>query len=101
MSNACVSWLKQVSSYYWCSLVVVSLKQFDHEFLIRAVSSEQLMLRCACYLNSVKHLSCSCHNMDLVFYQIRISYVHHPYLVAAQLIGSNAFRRKEIPQINF
>ena len=29
---------------------------FDHEGLIHAVSSEQLMLRCACYLNSVKHL---------------------------------------------
>ena len=37
--------------------------------------------------------------MEVVFHQIGLSSVYHPYLVITQLIGSNALR-KEIPQIS-
>ena len=43
------------------------------------------------------YLSCSCHNMDLIFYQIGLYSVYHPYLVTTQRIGSNALM-KEIPK---
>ena len=53
------------------------------------------------WLFDFAYLSSSCHNMDLVFYQIGPSSTYHPYLVTTQLIGSNALGSEEIPQINF
>ena len=47
------------------------------------------------------YLSCSCHNMDLVFYQVGLSSVYQPYPVTTQLIGSSSLKRKQIPQIHF
>jgi hypothetical protein len=47
------------------------------------------------------YLSCCCHNIDLVFYQIGLSSVYHPFLVTTQLTGSNALRRKKFHKLTF
>ena len=53
----CSCFLAQASLFFLLvSLVVVFMQQFVHGCLIHTGSSEQLMLRCVCYLNSVKHL---------------------------------------------
>ena len=152
--------LKQVSYYYWCPLVVVSLQQFNHEGLIQTVSSDSwawdesvtwtpwsIYLGCNLRLVTLMNFSTGaevtlglhflwrslwepvssqrlmvfkvleiihidwpscfkvmmdCHFcLNMVFYQIVLSSVYHPYLIITQLIGSNSLRRKEIPQINF
>ena len=50
----CSCFLSQASLFFLlCPLVVVFS---DHKGLIHTVSSEQLMFRCVCYLNCVKHL---------------------------------------------
>ena len=40
-------------------------------------------------------------NFIIVFYQIGLSSVFNAYLATTRLIGSNALKWKEIPQINF
>ena len=75
------------------SLQLQRFLQFVHEGLIPAVSSEQLMLRCVCYLNSVKHL------FGLPKYGLGL--LSNRAIFTTLLIDSNALRRKTIPQINF
>ena len=48
----CSCFLVQASLFF---LLVSFSSGFCHEGLVHTVSYEQLMLRCVCYLNSVKH----------------------------------------------
>ena len=67
-------------------------------FFIGWPSCLKVMMDCCCSLLIWAVLAIT---WTLVFYQIGLSSVYHPYHVTTKLIGSNALRRKEIPQINF
>ena len=83
------------------SFIIVLATAFERTFTFLDIfcidwpSSLKVMKDC----HFSAYLSCSCCNTDIVFYQIRLSSVYHPYLVKTQLIDSNTLR-KEILQIN-
>jgi hypothetical protein len=75
---------------------------FPVAVLMRASFIIALKGFCDCtWRNFQRSWNVSCHNMDVVFYQIGLSSVYHPYLVTTQLIGSNALIREAIPPMNF